>query len=101
MRRVLLGLSLGLVSFAALAEETAPVIDLSAGQPDVVVDEEYQSIRPGAMDERFRNQPNTGGTSVNLSYEDPDGEKDEYGLYRDRPSDRVGYDPTTPPPAAE
>ncbi len=77
---------------AALADDTpAPVIDLSTSNDHNIVEEEYQSVRPGALDERFATDNRTGNTEFTLSYEDEEDVKDEYGIVRDRPFERNDY----------
>ncbi|MCE7998369.1 MAG: hypothetical protein HEP70_05880 [Rhodobiaceae bacterium] len=65
------------------AEETKPVIDLSTEANGFVVEEEYQSIRPGAMDERFAEDDGLDRSDINLSYDDDQPERDEYGIIRE------------------
>lgn len=83
--RLFLLASSGLVFLSTwvAAEETKPVIDLSTKANGFVVEEEYQSIRPGAMDERFEQEEGVGGTNFNLSYDDDKPETDEYGIIRE------------------
>lgn len=96
MHRSLLALlaCICLLTPAAAAEEAAPVIDLSVPNDGVGGEEEYQSVRPGALDEKFAPAPRTGGTQIYLGYEDQEGTEDEYGLVRDKP---VSSDVFTPP----
>lgn len=75
-------LSTGL-STAALADETKPAIDLTPQREGFAVEETYQSIRPGAMDDRFEREEGVGGTNINLSYGEEEVEKDEYGINRE------------------
>ncbi len=84
MRVILpLAVSLSCLSSAAFADEAGPKIDLSTQSDNYIVEEEYQSIRPGAMDEKFQRDTNTGGTTFNLSYEEEEPETDEYGVIRE------------------
>lgn len=74
---------------AALADDApAPVIDLSTSSDHNIIEEEYQSVRPGALDEKFVRANRTGNTEITLSYEDEEEEKDEYGIVRDKPFQR-------------
>ncbi len=59
------------------------MIDLSTQSDRQVVEEEYQSIRPGSMDERFEQEDGVGGTNFNLSYDEDQPERDEYGIIRE------------------
>ena len=78
-------LSAGLiVATSAMAEDAQPAIDLSvpAETNSNIVEEEYQSVRPGSQDRRFNSQSNTGGTTFYGSYDDPTENVDEYGVQR-------------------
>ncbi len=84
MRPVLIAFtSLVCLSTKVVAEESKPAIDLSTQSEGYVIEEEYQSIRPGAMDERFEREEGVGGTNFNLSYDDGQPETDEYGIIRE------------------
>ena len=77
---------------AALADDApAPVIDLSTSSDHNIIEEEYQSVRPGALDERFETGNRTGNTEITLSYEDEEDVEDEYGIVRDKPFERNDY----------
>ena len=80
---VVLSTSLVFLSTAVIADDAKPAIDLSTQSGTFVVEEEYQSIRPGAMDKRFEREEGVGGTSVNLSYDEDQPERDEYGIIRE------------------
>jgi len=75
--------SFAFLSSVALADETVPTIDLTPQSEEFVVEEEYQPIRAGAMDERFEREEGVGGTNINLSYGEEEVAKDEYGLNRE------------------
>lgn len=60
-----------------------PLIDLSTETKGFVVEEEYQSIRPGAMDERFSEKDGLDRSDINLSYDEDQPERDEYGIIRE------------------
>jgi hypothetical protein len=75
-------LGLAFLSTSVVADEAKQAIDLSPQVKQHIVEEEYQSVRPGAMDERFERDEGVGGTNINLSYGEEEIEKDEYGLDR-------------------
>lgn len=81
---------MAMASGAVADDSPAPVIDLSTSNDHKIVEEAYQSVRPGALDERFASGNRTGNTEVTLSYEDEDEAetKDEYGIVRDKPFER-------------
>lgn len=83
--RLFLLASSGLVFLSTwvAAEETKPTIDLSPQTDGFAVEEEYQSIRPGAMDERFSEKDGLGRSDINLSYDEGQPERDEYGIIRE------------------
>ncbi len=80
---VILSICLVFLSTGVVANEEKPAIDLSTQSGTFVVEEEYQSIRPGAMDERFEKEEGVGGTNFNLSYDEDQPERDEYGIMRE------------------
>jgi len=83
MHRLLVtALGLAVLSTNVVADEAKPAIDLSTQTRQFVVEEEYQSVRPGEMDRRFERDEGVGGTNIDLSYGEEEIEKDEYGLDR-------------------
>jgi len=80
---VILSTGLVLLSTSVVADDAKPAIDLSTQSGTFVVEEEYQSIRPGALDQRFQKDEGVGGTNFNLSYDEDQPERDEYGIIRE------------------
>lgn len=71
------------LSTNAFSDEAKPTIDLSTQTERVIIEEDYQSIRPGAMDERFQREGGLGNAGINLSYDPDEPDRDEYGLIRE------------------
>jgi hypothetical protein len=67
-----------------------PLIDLSTQNEHQIVEEEYQSVRPGAMDEKFAPTNPLGDTEINLSYGEEEQVEDEYGIVREQPTNLPG-----------
>ena len=90
MKKTILAAGLVIVMTSGVLAEDAPspIIDLSTSNNHNIVEEEYQSVRPGALDEKFVRANRTGNTEITLSYEDEEEEKDEYGIVRDKPFQR-------------
>lgn len=91
-RTVCIVIAACMLSVSSKAEPVQPTIDLSVGQSETFSgDGEYQSIRPGAMDDRFSRSKPAGDSEVWLGYEDQSDVTDEYGVVREQPS----KDPTS------
>ncbi len=84
MRHLLFGL-IGLIHLTSsvTAQDTTQRIDLTQPSEGYVIEEEYQSIRPGAMDEKFRRDQRPGDTQFHLSHQTEETDTDEYGVNRE------------------
>jgi len=80
---VILSTSLVFLSTGAIADDAKPAIDLSTQSGTFVIEEEYKYVRPGAMDRQFEKEEGVGGTNFNLSYDEDQPERDEYGIIRE------------------